>query len=318
MKIVVISFDFWNYDAHIVETLRKMGIDAHHINIGAYKHQNLAAKITNAFSKIFLKKNLKNIKRQELILEKLSEFGKQDQILVINPELIERKYHEKIKNYTNKYIAYLYDSLARCPAEHLLDLFDEVFSFDPKDAKTHGFQLITNYNYLPEQQYNPSPKYSLIYLASFDDRLKIAEKIAEKLEVFKLSYYFKIVGKKAWKKQIFGKKKPKIIYTRKRTNHQDIPNIYAEGKVILDLVREKQDGLSFRILEAMALKKKIITSNPTVVDYDFYLPENILVMKPDLSNLEKSFFEADYQELNPEIYYKYTIDHWVKTVFKLS
>ena len=82
-------------------------------------------------------------------------------------------------------------------------------------------------------------------------------------------------------------------------------------------MRENQTGLSFRFFEAMALKKKVITNNSTVKEYDFYNSENIMVVKDDLSNIERSFFDSSYQELQPEIYNKYTIQNWVKTVFGL-
>ncbi|RXJ49839.1 glycosyltransferase family protein [Gelidibacter gilvus] len=318
MKITVISFDFWQYDAHIVDVLRKSGIDAHHINIGAHKHKNTAAKVQNALSKTFLNKNLKNIGRQNLILTELKKLGKQDQILVINPESIAAEYHEEIRKYTPRYIAYLYDSLARCPAEHLLHFFDKVFSFDKTDVNTHGFQLITNYNYLPEIRISKNSKYDLVYLASFDDRISIAKDIAEKISEFNKTYHYLIVGNSSWKKKYFGSKNPNWSFTSKRLNHENIPKFYSEGKVVLDLVRKNQDGLSFRIFEAMALKKKIITNNDTIKDYAFYKPENILIINEDLSNLNKSFFETDYQELKPEIYNEYTLDNWVKIVFNLK
>ena len=82
-------------------------------------------------------------------------------------------------------------------------------------------------------------------------------------------------------------------------------------------MRNNQTGLSFRFFEAMALKKKIITNNPTVKDYDFYTPENILVLNEDFSNIDPAFFQSTYQELAPEIYKKYTIGTWVETVFNL-
>ena len=317
MKICVISFDFWNYDAHIITALQERGIDAHHINLGAYKHKSIGHRLQNVFAKIFLKKNLKHINRQQLILDSLKVMGTFDQILVINPEQIDRKYHLKIKNYTTKYIAYLYDSLARNPAEHVLDLFDEIFSFDKNDCRKHGFRLITNYNYLAEKPYHKNPQFDLIYLASFDDRLKILYKILEKLDALGLNYKYFIVGKKTWKKQISGKTDKNRIYTRKRIQHDDIPQYYNEGKVLLDLVRKNQDGLSFRIFEAMALKKKIITNNTTISEYDFYNPQNILILKEDLSNIQKSFFESDYEELSADIYQKYTVNAWVETVFSL-
>ena len=105
MKICVISFDFWNYDAHIVEELRRKGIDANHINIGAYQHKNFPARVQNTISKIVLNRNLKNEQRQQMILQQLGKLGKQDKILVINPELIDREYHEEIKKYARKYMA---------------------------------------------------------------------------------------------------------------------------------------------------------------------------------------------------------------------
>jgi glycosyltransferase involved in cell wall biosynthesis len=317
MKICVISFDFWNYDSHIVDELRNQGIDAHHINIGAYQHKNFFAKIKNAFSKVVFRRNLKTEKRQKMILDRLNKLGKQDQILVINPELIQREFHLEIKKSTNRYKAYLYDSLSRCPAEHLLDLFDEVFSFDKADAEKHGFQLITNYNYLPENQMDQTPKFDLVYLASFDKRLVDLYEIIKKLEKSGLSVYAKIVGKKSWKKRLFTSKNSSVSYGVKRIRHEEIPDYYKKGKVLLDLIRDKQTGLSFRIFEAMALKKKIITNNHTIKDYDFYNDNNILVLNEDFSNLQKSFFETDYQELNPEIYRKYTLENWVKIVFDL-
>ena len=317
MRICVISFDFWNYDAHIVDELRKKGIDAHHINIGAYRHRNFPARIKNTFSKIVLQRNLKNEMRQQMILDELRRLGKQDQILVINPELIDRKYHQEIKKFTARYVAYLYDSLARCPADHLVDLFDEIFSFDKNDSDKHHFKLITNYNYLQEAKTVEKPKYDLVYLASFDNRINLLSKVIKKLQYLKLTCQVVIVGKKTWKKNLNLQINSSIIYTRKRIKHQEIPGYYRQGKVLLDLIRENQTGLSFRIFEAMALKKKIITNNQTVKEYDFYNPENIMIIKDDLSNLEKSFFETEYQELAPEIYRKYTLQSWVETVFKL-
>ncbi|WP_228731997.1 MULTISPECIES: hypothetical protein [Pseudomonas] len=53
-----------------------------------------------------------------------------------------------------------------------------------------------------------------------------------------------------------------------------------------------QAGLSFRFFEAMTSRKKVITTNKSVVDYDFYNPANILVIDE-----------------------KYTLQGWVKTVF---
>lgn len=323
MKISIISFDFWNYDEKIATVLRKKGIDAHHINIGAYKHKNFSAKIINSISKVFLGTNIKNKKRQIFILEELKKLGHQDQILIINPELIDEKVHREIKKYTSRYIAYLYDSLARCPAENILHFFDKIFSFDQSDVEKFGFTKISNYNYLAKTTKKTKPKYDLVYLASFDDRLKKLAQITERLEQLNLSYKYVIVGKKSWKKRFLKSakktsKKSVRQYQSKRISQENITKFYQNGKVILDLVRENQSGLSFRIFEAMALEQKIISDNITLKNYDFYRPENILILNQDLSNLNPMFFETLYEPLPGEIYRKYTLENWVETVFELN
>lgn len=323
MKICIISFDFWNYDEHIAASLRNKGIKAHHINIGAYKHKNFSAKITNTFSKVFLQKNIKNEKRQEFILEELKKLGQQDQILVINPELIGEKFHKEIKKYTTRYIAYLYDSVARCPIGKLGLLFDEIYTFDQKDADLYGFIKVNNYNYLQESANSQIPEFDLVYLASYDERLKNLYVITDHLKKLGLTYQYIIVGKKTWKKNLlklvsFSGENISKKYQTRRVSQKNIPQFYQKGKVLLDLVRENQTGLSFRIFEAMALKKKIITNNKTIINYDFYKPENIFVVDDNLNLITKEFFETPYQNLEESIYRKYTLDFWVTIVFNLS
>lgn len=324
MKICLISFDFWHYDEHIVHQLKQKGVEATHINIGAFTHKNLAARVTNAFSKVFLGKNLKHENRQKFIIESLVKIGMQDQILVINPEAIETQVHEIIRKYTHRNIAYLYDSMTRSPAKHILHFFDEIYSFDDDDVKNFGFKKITNYNYLPKiSQEKKIPHLDLFYITSHDkSRIKLINQLGEKLDDLKINYKIVIAGKKGWKNkfsQIFSSKKNKnISFQRNNISHQKMMTYYYDSKVILDLMRENQIGLSFRVFEAMALEKKIITNNPHIKQYSFYNPNNILVLDKSISNINSDFFTTPYQPLSPEIYHQYTIENWVNTVFNLK
>ena len=324
MKICLISFDFWHYDEHIVNKLKEKGIEATHINIGAFTHKNFGARIKNTISKVFFGKNLKHENIQKFIIDSLQKIGKQDQILVINPEAIEEKTHKIIRKYTDRNIAYLYDSMLRNPAHHILHFFDTVFSFDDEDVKKFGFKKINNYNYLKhisaEQQ---SPEFDLFYITSYDKtRILRLVKLNIKTSDLKIKFKAIIAGKKSWKKQlqqIFDKKLVKSLQFR-RTNisQSEVLRYYENSKAILDFQRNHQSGLSFRVFEAMALEKKFITDNADIKNYDFYNPENILILNSDFSNIEKSFFESVYQKIPEEIYYKYTLDNWVETVFNFN
>ena len=321
MKICVISFDFWGYDAHIVETLKEKGIEANHIKIGAVSYENFGERLTNLFSKVFLGKNLKYQKRQKFVIEQLDKLGYQDQILVLNADTFDHSTLEYMKKSTNRFITFLYDNLDRCPVQDKLHFFDKIYSFDDKDIEKHGFERLTNYNYLPflsQEKQNPSE--DALYITSYDKkRIKQLDILSQKFEELRLKFDLYVIGKKSWKNQLMKPfSKNKIVFTRKRISHENLPEFYKRTKVILDLMRENQYGLSFRVFEAMALEKKIITDNEKIKNYDFYNPNNILVLNKDFSNITKEFFETPYQSLPEEIYKKYTLEKWVERVFNLE
>ncbi|WP_419869671.1 glycosyltransferase family protein [Chryseobacterium sp. CT-SW4] len=324
MKICVISYDFWDYDKHIVEALCRKGIDAHHIRISKISHSNFNERAVNALSKTFLKKNLKKEKRQKYVLDSLKKLGPQDQILVLNPDTFDLSTLNNIKKYTDRLITYLYDSLERVPVEDKLHVFDKVFSFDKVDIEKHSFEKLTNYIYLP---YTPAalqkPEMDLFYITSYDNkRLSFIKLMVKKLMDLNLKFQIMVIGKKTWKhklKNVFINLPENLflIFRMKKVSHEELPNYYKGSKALLDLMREGQYGLSFRVFEAMALEKKIVTDNESIKNYDFYNPKNIAVVNHTCSDLDQSFFETPYEKIPEEIYYKYTIENWVDKVFDI-
>ncbi len=318
-KICVISFDHWNYDKHIVRTLSNMGVDSFHIKIGNFKYKNKIARIKNSLYKIFLGKNPKLKKRQDYIINELQKRGVQDQILVINPELIDLEYHLLIKKHCKRYVAYLYDSVLRCPVNHLLDgIFDEVFSFDKNDIATYGFSPITNYLYFDATKSPVTAVQNYIYIGSIDNRLNYLQNFAELLEKQNQTFAFYAIGKKAMVyklKQIFLQKYRCIIFKRKRFSQPESLQKYKESAVIVDLVRENQLGLSFRIFEAMGLQKNVLTNNKTITSYDIFESGKIIYAD---NFLEVHNFNFDDKNYSNQLINKYHINQWVQTVFKLG
>lgn len=324
MKICVISYDFWGYDQYIVETLRTKHIDAQHIKIADVTYADFSERIVNALSKIFLKKNLKKEKRQKYVLDSLERLGHQDQILILNPDTFDTSTLEQIRKYTDRLITYLYDNLGRIPVEDKLHLFDKIFSFDIADVEKHGFEKITNYIYLPfTPKEKQNPKMDLFYITSYDKRrIILIQSLAKKLMSLALKFQIMVIGKRSWKHQLKNAfiKIPEnlfLIFSRKKVYHQELPEYYKNSKVLLDLMREGQYGLSFRVFEAMSLEKKIITDNETIKSYDFYNPNNILVLDETCSNLNLPFFESPYEKIPEDVYYKYTLENWTKKIFQL-
>jgi hypothetical protein len=317
-KICVISFDHWNYDKHIVKALNDYGIESFHIKIGNFKYKNTWERLQNSLSKIFLGKNPKLKKRQDYILEVLKEKGHQNQILVINPELIDKEYHLEIRKFTDKYVAYLYDSVSRCPVKHLLEgVFDEIFSFDKGDISTYGFSPITNYIYFDSPVIEKDIKQNFIYIGSIDNRLKYLNDFGENLKKQQQSFVFYAIGKKAFVnklKQLFLGKNKNIIFQKNRFSQNETLKMYNESEIIVDLVRDNQSGLSFRIFEAIGLQKNVITNNKSIISYDIYDSGKIIHLD-DLNKLNKvTFNEENYPY---SITKKYSLDNFIKNIFQL-
>ncbi len=328
MKITLISFDNWNYDKEIVTALKKKNIDANHIDLGKYKHRNLFERLKNAFFKIVLNKNLKFQKRQEFILETLTKLGTQDYILVLNPDLIDSNSHQEIKKHTKRYISYLYDSIARSkyPIGHLLEgIFDEIFSFDTADVQKYNFKKINNYIYLDKNTEKPALdyKYKVTTVSSFDKRFPLFNALANQLSEQNISFNFIFVSRNIIYKLLKYKQKnnDKVNATLKfrstKVSLEKTNDLYKNSLIILDLVQGNQTGLSFRVFEAMAMQKKIITDNQSIMNYNFYNPKNIMVISKDNFKVNSNFFTEPYQPISDDIYNKYTIKTWVENIFNI-
>lgn len=324
MKICVISFDYWDYDHYIVKALEKKGVESHHLKIGAVSHSNFSEKIINALSKTFRNRNLKDEKRQKYVVDTLEKLGYQDQILVLNPDVFTHETLAFVRKKTGRLITFLYDNLSRYPVHDKLDFFDKIFSFDDADVQKHHFEKLCNYNYLENQTESNTPTdLDLFYVTSYDrTRNAIIYPLAEKLNDLEAKFQIMVVGKKTWKLKLKyfltpNKKHVSVVFKRKPIHSYIIHNFYKKTKTILDLMRSGQTGLSFRVFEAMALEKKIITDNPTIKNYNFYNPQNILVLNQDFSNLTMDFFKTPYVKVPEEIYNQYTLDAWVEKVFNL-
>ena len=66
----------------------------------------------------------------------------------------------------------------------------------------------------------------------------------------------------------------------------------------------------------MGYKKKLITTNPDVVNYDFYNPNNIMVVNEQNFETIRDFLSTPYEDISKELYDKYTIDGWLHKILK--
>jgi hypothetical protein len=315
MKITLISLDNWGFNSNIAVALEKKGHIIKHINFNefAYKYPSFSLRIYNFLNKNFLNKNLKTIYYGEKIIEILKENNEiQDIILTIKADFIDPKSLMEFKKYTAKSITFVNDSIARYPKTvSILKYFDEVYSFEKEDCEKYNLKFKTNfiYNYTNNNPKISNFKYQLFNISSRDKRTSTILKIAQKLKIDNIKFKIFIFDNK------YKIKENKLVTILRKSISLDEVNKYIENsQILLDIQRKKQKGLTFRVFESLGLEKKLITSNEDVKTYDFYNPNNILVIDVKNPVFPKSFFEKPYQSIPEEIINKYLVENWVETL----
>lgn len=319
MKITIICMDNDGYNDFIPEELNKMNIDVTYINLYnyRYKYPSILHKVLNFFLKLFFNYNLKRVHIEKHILQKLEKLEFQDHILITRADLFNKSTIIKIKKYTKNLIANFNDHVDKFPRiKKVAPYFDKVFSFQKTDVERYGFNFLTNFIYIKEpiiKDSNLKVKWRVFNVSRLDRRVDFFEKISKSLNKLKISNRIIVVGNSKLRKN----KIHNLDHTTLHIPIEEVQDLIMKSDVMLDVCRNDQSGLSFRIFESMMYRKKLITNNADVLNYDFYNPNNILVVNKEASNITKEFFETEYQDIKEEMYNKYTLESWVQKVFDL-
>lgn len=312
MKITIISLDNWGFNRHIKDFLEFKGHKVNYINFDEfiYKYPNLFYKVYNFFFKLIFKKNLKSIHLGKEINEILSKNNEiQDVILTIKGDFIDSNEIFKFKNHTIKSIAFFNDSTKRCPRiVKVLPSFDEVFSFEKRDCYRYNLNFAPNWIYNSTVTKKKDFKYTVFNITTKDSRLPTILKIAKILKLKNINYRILIFDRKS------KKKNPYFEYISKHIPLDIVNNYIYNSQVLLDINRTGQEGLTFRVFESLGLQKKLITTNKDIKNYDFFNPNNILIIDENNLDIPVTFFEKEYEKIPDAIFQKYTLDGWIENV----
>jgi hypothetical protein len=316
MKFCIISYDYFGFDKHILTELQKRNLSATHIDMSKF-HFSYSCKFQkfyNFFLKLFVKKNIKQIELKKYIFKQLVPLGKLDVILVIRPDLINRATHLEIKKHTSEYVCFLYDSCLRFDIKNLKKgIFERIYSYDLNDVEKFGFIHLTNYIYLQKVKIKKSFKNKVFLIMSVDDRLIVLNLIMKKLST--LGVVCKCIVVSPQRPQSIH---PNIEYSKENKTQAEVQDLMNESEIFLDLSRNNHNGLSFRVFEALAFQRKLITTNQSIKKYPFYNPDNILIIDEKQINFRPEFFNTPYTVIPKNLYNNYTLHHWIETVFDLQ
>lgn len=225
------------------------------------------------------------------------------------------------------YVLYFPDSIRNnAGARKIIPFFNDCYTFDKDDTKEYNISFLPLFysdNMLNISNSKCIPKYDLFFVGTVhSDRYNFIKKIVKQYEQkgrksFTWFYFPSVV---LYYKMCFEnpvvRKAPKSEFKFDTLSASDLALRLAESNVVLDIQHPKQTGLTMRTIETLGAKKKLITTNPQIVDYDFYNPNNILVVDRTNPVIPDSFIESPYEDVPENIYNKYYIDNWCKTLLK--
>lgn len=324
-KILFFAPSFFNYEIEIKNKLINLGAKVDFYD-ERMKPTNLE-KVIIRLKKDLLLKKIKNY-YQKIIEENKNK--KYDYIFFLSPETITRELLIQLKKSQKqaKLILYMYDSIKnKKNALEILDEFDDCFTFDKGDSKEYSNFKFLSLFYLDEYKNSSQKKKNIKYDLSFigtihTDRYRIIKKIGqlliEKKLVLKTYMYFPsklmYLFMKIFNKDYRYSKFKEFSFSS--ISKEEILEILLSSRIILDIQHPNQIGLTMRTIEMIGLKKKIITTNGNIKEYDFYNPNNILIIDRENVEIDYSFFQKEYIELDEKIYEKYSLENWLNTIFQ--
>lgn len=265
--------------------------------------------------------------------EKIRIFSKNpyDYILVIRGEYTPATSVRLLKTTfpTARIILYMWDSLRNNKGiEDKWEFYDKVWTFDRIDYLAHKNEI----DFLPLFYYNSflpdntsEYKYDIAFIGTgHEDRVKVIKGIKKQCDLYGLKMFEYVflphtliyLRNKLKNKNYKGVTAKEIHFSLMPT--KEAYKIYSESRCVVDIESPTQCGLTMRTIEMIGLKKKLITTNKDIVNYEFYNPSNIMVVDRTNFIIDPNFINKPYECLDDEIYIKYSLHGWILQVLDIS
>lgn len=318
-KVLIIGIGFYDYEKLIIDQFKMLNY-----NVDYFCEVPQNTIIYRFYSRV---NNLRKLEqfRSTLSYKIANDCGENyDLVFIIKCEYLTIEAIEKIKikSPSAKFVLYLWDSIARFKEiKKKFKFFDEIYSFDRLDCLSNSLINFNPLFYRSEyvstiQKSNADYIYDIYHLGLYhSDRLVLIREIAEycsqnniKHKMILYTGYFSYLYQKLFGGELKGNKQYLIFKAISANENRE--NI-LHSKVTLDIAHELQSGLTMRTIELLGMQRKIITTNSDIVNYNFYHPNNILIIDRKNPVLSKAFFESDFIPISTDIISQYSISNWL-------
>lgn len=320
--ILVIPNDYGIYKLFNYN-LEQLGFDLLPIIPREFRYISILDRLHHFYRKTFFKDRSRKKKliksfHCDCVGEKIKDLSAQsiDYVLIIRPDMLDLKTLDQLKKIGKKVVAYQWDGLERFPdVFSYIGLFENFLVFDRQDfnrykAKYANLRKSENF-YFDFDRGGPNIHDSkmVYYVGSYiADRSHDLIFLMQELEKYDLD--FDVNLRHSSSKLPFEKKNIKFF----KHNIDFEANIgrLKKARFLLDFKVAEHNGLSLRFFEALKYEKKMITTNKSVMDYNFYDSQNVFILNHDDLNTLPQFIESPYRPVPLETVEQYSFSHWLQ------
>lgn len=261
-----------------------------------------------------------------------------DVLFILSGVSVNKSFIKMMKDLNSnlKTVLYTWDSCNYYRFDRLLSIVDKGYTFDIDDVeKDNRWHLLPIY-YIDSKAQTHDFKYDVFSVGSnHAGRYLFFKKIMPQIVDNDIKYFIKIICKPlhlSMKERLMlvfsedsmkdrlneiafsrGKQDTNIL-SQTRISRDDYYEKCASSRCVIDDHRIGQSGLTARFMWALALGKKIITTNDSVYKYSFVDKNHVCLIDKDKPIIDLDFVKTDIASCDNETLIKFRLDNWVKTI----
>jgi len=204
-----------------------------------------------------------------------------------------------------KLVFYTWDSIENKPLfVRNLRFYDRCSTFDPMDAKKFGmlFRPLF-YSQKFEQMANTESTYDLSFIGTIhSDRYHIVKSLMGQLPPEARSYAYLYLQapwmydlRRLLTDTLHGAKRHEFRYVP--LSKDQVHAVFFGSRAVIDIEHPKQRGATMRTFESIGSQRKMITTNQSLQEHDFYDSRNIRIINRQAPILDMAFLKEPYVEL---------------------
>lgn len=318
-KILFFSPKFFGYEDSILKKMESMGAEVVFFDERPF---------TSSYEKALLKVNpeifAKKIERYFTnIFEQVKNIDF-DYIFFLKCETPTVTVMDKFRSHFTgaKFCLYMWDSIKNVKnIEKKISYFDLVSSFDEKDSQENNFNFrplffSDIYRYPVDNVKNYT--YDISSFGTIhSDRYMVISQVKDEAEKKHLRTYFFNFLQGNFMYYLYKITKNEFKYAKltdfsfEKKSGEEITKIIMDSRAVLDIQHPNQTGLTMRTIEMLGMNKKIITTNQSISNYDFYHQDNISIIDRNNVEIDLDFLKKPYKKIEDTIYEKYSLEQWV-------